>query len=56
MARSSRWSQWVVTESADPRIQMPWALGDRVRNASRRVNAMPMAAMAPRGFSPQPLH
>ncbi len=24
MAKPSRWAQWVVTESADPRIRMPW--------------------------------
>lgn len=35
MAKSSRWSQWVISESADPGIPLPWTLVERVREKAR---------------------
>tara|TARA_R110002072_G_C7645262_1_gene508189 strand:- start:128 stop:328 length:201 start_codon:yes stop_codon:yes gene_type:complete len=40
MAKSSRWSQWVITESADPRLPLPWAVGGRVRKTRTRPSAL----------------
>lgn len=36
MGKSSRWSQWVISESTDPSIPMPWTLVDRARNAANK--------------------
>ena len=36
MANPSRWAQWVITESANPRIPMPWTL-----TGARRLRRAP---------------
>lgn len=42
MAKSSRWTQWVIAESANPRLPMPWAIDGRVRNGRvTRTAALP---------------
>jgi len=47
MAKPSRWSQWVVADSADPRIPMPWAVEGRVRNSSLgELDGMPGAIVS----------
>ena len=55
MAKSSRWSQWVITESADPRIQMPWAIGARVRNRARNARPDVPGVIASGAFARQNL-
>lgn len=45
MPKSSRWSQWVIAESAYPGIPMPWAVpGTARQKAVRTATAMPSAA------------
>jgi len=39
MAKSSRWSQWVIAESNDSTFPMPWAIGDRMRKGTHRARA-----------------
>ncbi|MCA2012655.1 hypothetical protein [Pararhodobacter sp. CCB-MM2] len=31
MAKSSRWMQWVIAESASARVPLPWVLRRRLR-------------------------
>lgn len=45
MATSSRWTRWVITESANPRIMMPWAVTGRVRHGTGRA-AVPAGMLA----------
>ncbi|HPD90901.1 MAG TPA: hypothetical protein PLG62_00465 [Pararhodobacter sp.] len=35
MAKPSRWTQWVISESADPRVPMPWNRRAEVRHDRR---------------------
>lgn len=42
MANPSRWTRWVVTESADPRLPLPWTLTGARRN--RRAPSRPEIA------------
>ncbi|WP_281279584.1 hypothetical protein [Pararhodobacter zhoushanensis] len=35
----SRWTQWVISESANPRIPMPWALRRQRRKVAKPVFA-----------------
>lgn len=39
MAKPSRWAQWVITESADPRLPLAWTLTGARRN--RRAPSHP---------------
>lgn len=56
MGKASRWSQWVIAESADPRIQLPWTAGERVRKSTRRGKKILTLALPRVEVSAQPLH
>lgn len=47
MAKPSRWSQWVITESANPQIPMPWAVAERVRNVAPLALPGPVIRVQP---------
>ncbi|MCL4676344.1 MAG: hypothetical protein KJZ59_10080 [Pararhodobacter sp.] len=56
MAKSSRWSQWVIAESADPRIQMPWAIASHQGQVRRASFGEVPGVIASGDFVPQQLH
>ncbi|PVH29100.1 hypothetical protein [Pararhodobacter oceanensis] len=64
MSKASRWSQWVIAESADPRIQLPWTASERLRRDARlssgrafRGGKAILSLTLPRSEPPsQPLH
>ena len=35
----SRWTRWVISESATPRLPMPWVLRRQRRNVAKSVFA-----------------
>jgi len=40
MAKSSRWSQWVIAESAKPRVPLAWTLVARNRRMTPVASAL----------------
>lgn len=46
MAKSNRWTRWVLTESADPRVPLPWSRDLDLRHVAFQTvspGAMPPA-------------
>jgi hypothetical protein len=55
MGKSSRWSQWVIAESKDPNIAMPWVTRaqSKADDAEPSVSARVLAAAFAPALHPQ---